>query len=232
MEDNIYAISYKMRLELYRRIFSVAMTFFLCFLAVSLLLSFVIFPVTQKSVSMAPDIPCDSVELIVPFLRSPHRGDVVLVQSHELKKKSMAKRVVNTFFLFITARKWYPFEEKPRSSACPVMRRVIGVPGDTIYIDKYVVYIQPKGENHFLSEFEIVNKKYNVKIFTPPVEWDSDLGSKASTEKIVLGADEYYVMGDNRMECADSRIWGAIKHSAVTGKVFMLYYPFNKVKFF
>ena len=218
MDNNIYAISYKMRQELYRRIASISKIILICFVAISIFMNFLLYPVLSRSNSMSPDISAGSVEFVVPFLRTPSRGDVVLVQNHGSADLNIVKRFLNQCFLFVTA--------------LPMLRRVVGMPGDTIYIDKYVVYIKPKGESHFLTEFELIDKKYDVEIFTAPTGWDINLGAKSGTKQIVLGDGQYYLLGDNRMECMDSRLWGAVKKSAIKGRVVLQYFPFNKIKAF
>lgn len=228
MEKNIYAISYKLRRELYHRIVSAVGVVFLFFIVTSLFMTFIVFPVANKSDSMSPDIPAGSYEFVSPLLKNPDRGDVVLLQNYSNGRRSPLKRLLRTVSLFVTVHKWQPFDESPVAGTRPVLRRVVGLPGDTIYIDRYVVFIKPAGESHFLTEFELTNSKYNAKILVPPAGWDSDLGSRASVSKITLGPDEYFVLGDDRLSAADSRIWGAVKQNAIIGKAMMLYFPFNK----
>lgn len=232
MDNNIYAVSYKMRKELYHKIFSVLFIVITAVLCISLFMSFVLYPVYSKSDSMAPDIPANSFEFVTPLLKKPSRGDVVLVQNHELKKISFSKKIVNNICLFFTARQWEPFSEYHSSGTKPEIRRVIGLPGDTIYIDRYVVFIKSKDDSHFLTEFEVIKKKYNVEVLVPPAGWDVELGAKSSVKKITLAPDEYFVLGDKRISSADSRVWGPVKQSKIKGKVLMLYFPFNKFKIF
>ena len=231
MEKNIYAISYKMRRELYHKIFSVAGIVLIFFVLVSLFMTFIIFPVANKSDSMSPDIPAGSYEFVSPLLKNPERGDVILLQNYKDGRMSPFKRILRTISLFVTVHKWQPFEENPVSGTRPVLRRVVGLPGDTIYIDRYVVFIKPAGQSHFLTEFELTNSRYNAKILVPPALWDSDLGARASIPQITLGNDEYFVLGDDRLSSADSRIWGPVKQSSVLGKALVLYFPFNKFSF-
>ena len=231
MEKNIYAISYKMRRELYHKIFSVAGIILIFFVLVSLFMTFIIFPVANKSDSMSPDIPAGSYEFVSPLLKNPERGDVILLQNYKDGRMSPFKRILRTISLFVTVHKWQPFEENPVSGTRPVLRRVVGLPGDTIYIDRYVVFIKPAGQSHFLTEFELTNSRYNAKILVPPALWDSDLGARASIPQITLGNDEYFVLGDDRLSSADSRIWGPVKQSSVLGKALVLYFPFNKFSF-
>lgn len=231
MEKNIYAISYKMRRELYHKIFSVAGIILIFFVLVSLFMTFIIFPVANKSDSMSPDIPAGSYEFVSPLLKNPERGDVILLQNYKDGKMSPFKRILRTISLFVTVHKWQPFEENPVSGTRPVLRRVVGLPGDTIYIDRYVVFIKPAGQSHFLTEFELTNSRYNAKILVPPALWDSDLGARASISQITLGNDEYFVLGDDRLSSADSRIWGPVKQSSILGRALVLYFPFNKFSF-
>lgn len=231
MDNNIYAVSYKMRKELYHKIFSVVLVVVLAILFISLFMSFVLYPVYSQSDSMAPDIPANSFEFVTPIMTKPSRGDVVLVQNYDLKKIPFAKKIVNNICLFFTARKWKPFDEHFDGTK-PLMRRVIGLPGDTIYIDRYVVFIKSKDDSHFLTEFEVIKKKYNVEVLVPPAGWDVELGAKSSIQKITLGPDEYFVLGDKRISALDSRVWGPVKQTKIKGKVLMLYFPFNKFKIF
>lgn len=231
MDNNIYAVSYKMRKELYHKIFSVVLAVVAAVLLVSLFMNFVLYPVHNKSDSMSPDISQNSFEFVTPLLKKPSRGDVVLVQNYESKKISFVKKIVNNVCLFFTARQWQPFEEHFDGTK-PVERRVIGLPGDTLYIDRYVVFIKSKDDTHFLTEFEVIKKKYNVEVLVPPSGWDVELGAKSSIQKITLGPDEYFVLGDKRISALDSRVWGPVKQSKIKGKVLMLYFPFNKFKIF
>ena len=229
MDNNIYAVSYKMRKELYGKIFSVSGIVILVILAVSLFMSFVLYPVYSKSDSMASDIPANSFEFVAPLLKSPSRGDVVLVQNYELEKISVPKKIINNICLFFTARQWKPFKSNAGEGSKPVMRRVIGLPGDTIYIDRYVVFIKSKSDSHFLTEFEVIKKKYNVEVLVPPAGWDVELGAKSSIRKITLADDEYFVLGDNRVVSKDSRMLGPIKEKYIEGTTNIILYPFNKI---
>lgn len=80
------------------------------------------------------------------------------------------------------------------------IRRVIGVPGDTVVIKNGAVYIN--------------GELYNEKIEVAAMEEDGIAG-----EEIILGEDEYFVLGDNRNNSEDSRYAniGNIKKEYVVG---------------
>ena len=232
MSKDIYAISNKLKWEFFYKVMKVIGIVFLCFVGISIFSQLVMYPVRTKSVSMTPDVPASSVQFVSPFLKTPQRGHIMLIPPPAQKKKVLVVRFINQFCRFLTAQQWYPFEESPRGGSYPQMRRVIALPGDTIYLDHYVLYIQPKGAERYLTEFELTKKKYNVQITSTPTLWDSELGAKSSTEKITLGENEYFVLGDNRMECADSRLWGCITKDMILGKVILQYLPLNKIALF
>lgn len=89
------------------------------------------------------------------------------------------------------------------------VKRVIGVPNDKVSIKNNKVYINDK----LLDEPYIISSTNSS---------DKDYG--------ILGKDEYFVLGDNREDSADSRRFGFVKKSDIIGKVVIRLYPFNEIK--
>lgn len=232
MEKNIYAVSYKLRRELYHQVFTVLLTVIICISLVSLFLTYILFPVRNTTVSMTPDVCENAFEMVCPLVKTPRRGDVMLISGRHESKKTVVQRFVNTLCRFVTAQQWYPFEIPGRTGSYPAIRRVIALPGDTIYMNQYVTYIKPKGQNHFLTEFELTEAKYNVNIAVAPKFWDLDLGVRGKMTEMTLGEHEYFVLGDNRLESSDSRVWGVVSESEFKGKVLFQYLPFNRFRLF
>lgn len=113
-----------------------------------------------------------------------------------------------------------------------LIRRVIGVPGDEIYMRDYVVYIKPRGEKFFLTEFELVEKPYNTEINAAPALWDMTVGVAGTFDTISLGENEYFVLGDSRNSSVDSRLWGAVCAKDIRAVALLQYFPLNKIRFF
>jgi len=89
------------------------------------------------------------------------------------------------------------------------IKRIIGLPGETIEIKDGGVFIN----NQKLIE------PY-IKITTFPLRSDQS--------KWMMGKDEYFVLGDNRFNSNDSRVWGALPKSQLIGRAIWALYPTNK----
>ena len=198
---------------------------------ITLVLNILIFPVHVRSDTMEKDIPRDSAVFVCPFLRTPRRGDVVYLDRTDGVKLSVMKNVVNSVVGFFTAQRFFPFGYTHNMSGKPVLRRVLALPGDEIYMKDYVLYVKPEGKELFLTEFELVPKPYNTQIYSVPAEWDG-IGSFGNMPNTILKADQYFVLADNRIEGADSRVWGSISSSRIKGRAVLEYFPFSKFNIF
>ena len=136
------------------------------------------------------------------------------------------------FVRFFTGQQISLFEKNNFPGTNSQLRRVVGLPGDRIYMRDYVLYVKPADGKYYLTEFEIAKHPYNVTFFTAPPEWDSYLGVKGSFDEILLADNEYFVLGDNRKSSDDSRLYGPVKLENVRGKVLLCYFPFNKFRLF
>ena len=83
------------------------------------------------------------------------------------------------------------------------MKRVIGLPGETIEVKDGVPFV----DGVVLEEPYLTTKDHS------------------NGRKVELGAGEYYVMGDNRAHSNDSRRWEAVPEENLRGKVWMIYWP-------
>lgn len=94
-------------------------------------------------------------------------------------------------------------------TGCDFIKRVIGVPGDTIEVK----------ENSIWVNGEALPEPYI------PDDFDIMAGRATKDESVYLGPDEYFVCGDNRPYSSDSRAWGAITKTDIVGRVFFRYWP-------
>lgn len=229
--NDLYSISYKMKKDRRRKILFWVFNIFIIFILINLILSFVIFPVRERSASMTPDVPRKAMLFVTPIIPEVKRGDVLLVDKDSYLD-SIPKKFLNSVIRFFTFQQKGLHSETNQLSSKMVLRRVVAVPGDTVYMKDFIVYVKPEGEKHFLSEFELVEKPYNIEVFNLPAQWDDSIGLKSEFTPITLGPNEYYLLADNRFSSMDCRHWGIIKKDDIVGKTLVLYFPFNKIKLF
>lgn len=105
----------------------------------------------------------------------------------------------------------FPFQYKEDTY---YIKRIIGLPGETVQIDEAgTIYING----------EALEENYGKQIIRP-----ESIGR--AREPIVLGEDEYFVMGDNRNNSTDSRteIVGNIKRKDIIGRAWVRIWPFSE----
>ena len=99
---------------------------------------------------------------------------------------------------------WFPLD--PTKS---YIKRVIGVPGDTVSIDAGQVF---------------VNGQSLAEPYVP-----EDYHDRVSWEEHRVPPDEYFVLGDHRSSSSDSRTWGFVKRDAIYGKAVFVYWPLKSL---
>lgn len=232
MNRQLYEYSYEFKNQRKRRILFFIFYFIIIYLVINLIFWTLLFPVRQTSSSMIPDMQENSVSFVTPLYSTPERGDVVLLKNNVKKQTSFFQRVWHNISSFFTAYQYDSYVNKDYPGTNQQVRRIIGLPGDEIYMRDYVLYIKPAGEKHSLTEFELIDKPYNLTFLTPPADWNGVVGVKGSFEPIVLGENEYFVLGDNRISVSDSRLWGPVTKQDMKGRVLVKFWPINNIKFY
>jgi signal peptidase I len=108
----------------------------------------------------------------------------------------------------------------------PFIKRVIGLPGDTITLENGRVFVTRPGASP-------------VRIEEPYILLRDD-GTAAPTEcsrvdcplEWIVGEDEYFVMGDNRPSSQDSRVFGPIDADLILGRAWLRYFPLDRLGIF
>lgn len=109
--------------------------------------------------------------------------------------------------------------EYPKDPDKDYIKRVIGVPGDTVNIRKKEVYVNGRPLNHDFG----VHTDSNV--IPPQVNERDNFGP------VTVPPKAYFVMGDNRDNSYDSRFWGFVDESAIKGEAFIIYWSWDREDF-
>lgn len=104
-----------------------------------------------------------------------------------------------------------------------LIKRVIGLPGDTIK------FVEDEESYDLKYDLYINGQLYEEDYIMEPIQQTSDI-----EYPYVVKEDCYFVMGDNRNASSDSRNEkiGDIEQNDIMGKVFVRLYPFNSIEFF
>jgi signal peptidase I len=93
-----------------------------------------------------------------------------------------------------------------------IVKRVIGLPNETIYAKDGKVYVNDKEvDSSFAST---MTDDFSIE--------DNGL--------VKIPGDSYYIMGDNRAVSLDSRTFGPVKEDQIVGKASIVIWPLNKIK--
>lgn len=96
------------------------------------------------------------------------------------------------------------------------IKRVIGLPGDTIQIRNKIVHV---------NGTPLEDKSFTQRI--DPGVIDGHINPRDNFGPVTVPDDAYFVMGDNRDQSLDSRFWGYVRTEKVRGKAFRIYWSWS-----
>ena len=149
---------------------------------------------------------------------------IFIASPHVVVGESMMPNFVNGEYL-LTNKLIYTYSKPQRGQVIifqhtpteEYIKRVIGLPGNTVELRNGSVYINGKR----LSESAYIPK--NVHTF--------GMAYLANNVPLKIPKGDYFVMGDNRMNSSDSREWGLVPYSEIRGEAWFVYWPLSKFGF-
>lgn len=103
----------------------------------------------------------------------------------------------------------------PQDTGRSLIKRIIGVPGDTVVLNGQTV--------------TIINAEYPGGLTLEEPYLNAENLAGASSLRITLGDNQFFVLGDNRRVSADSRVWGVLPREDIVGRALVRLYPFDKI---
>ena len=168
--------------------------------AVLAIKAWVVNPYRIPSSSMEPTLHCAEPETgcvarfsdrvlanrFIYHFQEPERGDIIVFETP-------------------------PEAESRCGAAGTFVKRLVGLPGDTIAERNGVVYINDKAlKEPYLNGGERDDASFRAQ---------------------EIPSDHYFMMGDNRVQSCDSRVWGPIPRENIIGEVFAVYWPPQRIGF-
>jgi signal peptidase I len=153
---------------------------------------FILQPFFVKGASMEPNF---------------HDGEYLIIDEISYRFKDIMRGDVVVFKYPLDQSQYY-------------IKRIIGLPGDTVRVRDGDVLVEPQGQAQRLL----------LETYLP----DQKITYSAGGGELVfhLKEGEYFVLGDNRKQSSDSRVWGVVKKDLVTGKVLLRAWPVNEAEVF
>ena len=99
------------------------------------------------------------------------------------------------------------------------IKRIIGLPGETLKMDQGDVYLLDKSTNEWTKITET---------YLPSTDQTFALDSN----ELTLGPDEFFVLGDNRAHSRDSRFFGPLNRRYIVGRVMLRGLPISRAQIF
>lgn len=180
-------------------------------------------PLPVKLVKSVINFFFDFLETIVVALSIFVVIYLFILQPHEIKGSSMEPNFHNNEYI-LTDKISYRFKDPergniivfkaPKNPDIDYIKRIIGLPGDRVKVEKGDVYI-------------------NDKKLPEPYLHDKSLLFPGSYMQeginVTVAPGEYFVMGDNRPHSSDSREFGPIPKKSIIGKAFLRYWPIKEI---
>ena len=173
-----------------------------------LIQAFLVKPYRIPSESMVPTLDVGQRVLVdrVRFhFRDPHRGDIVVF-------KPPANAATDTCFVRQAPDQPCPRGDDQHQDSQTFIKRVVGLPGDRLTVIDNHVYIDGKRQSE-----PFINPG------TPCT------GLCTLRKPITVPPNHYFMMGDNRGESSDSRVWGPVPRKSIIGKAFFTYWPPKRI---
>ncbi len=171
-----------------------------------------------------PQVPFLQHEL--PPLRSPERGELVVRSNRTASGAGVTLRIADPLVRFFTLQRVSLLSNDSAGlNPARSVLRVVGLPGDTVQMREYTVYVQPPSSGDFIPEGQLIEREY--RLITPPTPpgGGENVPLSGYHSAFTLEEGEYLLMPDNRSFAAASAAWRPTKQWHIVDKVMVRYWP-------
>ena len=157
-------------------------------------------------------------------IADPRRGDLVLLEAPFHERDPWYLEAADSLVRFFTFQRVCILASRNRLNSLSI-KRVVGIPGDSLYLNGNQVYVKASGSPHYLTEYEVSGRVYEAAGGRIPEGWTESLPLSGTYPEITLEAGQYFVLGDNRAGALDSRAFGPVDRSRFRARIILRYWP-------
>ena len=166
-----------------------------------------------------PKIPFTDYRL--PGLREPQRGDVVVFEVARVARRSGSGDIA-------------PADRAPSGYREDFVKRIVGMPGDRVEVRNDTLYINhERVDSVELGEIFEDDQGGRLDRYAESLgecvhdSLDDPHKLGLSRTPVVIEPGRYFMMGDNRDNSNDSRMWGTVRLDEFKGPAFIIYWSWN-----
>lgn len=120
----------------------------------------------------------------------------------------------------------------PVEHSLHLVKRVVGIPGDSVHLHHGVVFIDGRSQKEpfamYISSYpSVFRDEFPTQNYTDPgvsSAWWVQMKQDVHHGDLVIPPSEYFVLGDNRNDSLDSRYWGFVPRQNIVGEPFLVYF--------
>lgn len=150
-----------------------------------------------------------------------HNGEYLIVNEFGYKRTDVGAAGYDLFtvdpFRELVRQEPVVFRS-PQNNGQYLIKRVIGLPGETVKIER--------------SKVMIANDIHPEGFVLDESEYLADTVVTTDMKALTLGPDEYFVLGDNRAASHDSRFFGPVGKDMIIGRVLFRAWPFSDIEWY
>jgi signal peptidase I len=167
-----------------------------------------------NKLAYGPHVPF--TQTLLPGYRTPRRGDVVVFESPYQADEAQVGR-----------------DPTPT-----LVKRLVAVPGDTLYMRNGLLHVNGMPQRQGFAADR--NWKGDPNSTDPLFDWQHRIAAKGTRYgappatpthdnwgPLIVPANEYFMMGDNRYCSKDSRYWGTVPRRNLRGRPLFVYYSYR-----
>jgi len=124
--------------------------------------------------------------------------------------------------------------DPPHEESLKLVKRLIGMPGDTLQMRNRVLYIDGVAQDEpYVKHTDVADEmhpwmEWQRDYLLPGVDRRSYAPTRDNWGPIVIPEGRYFMLGDNRETSLDSRYWGLLERWRLEGRAVFIYFSYNK----